>query len=343
MNDREITQPIAEAITLTFDAPVNEVLTANLDSDGVLFGQIMSGGNFYSYIADSNTITTYYHPEETEYLNEYAHAVLDNMGIHTDAWETYDYALGFFRVDAQMKCKPGNKPCGRRCIPQQMKCRSAMGGGAQAKMRQGRANLRAPGAGAIAAGVVGAAALAAGGAAAYQNREEIAKGAKKIGRQVQKTALVAKREVEGKAAELASNVNKGVEVAKENIQQAAKKTGQAARIAGKKATRAVERTKKEVDKNYKETKKEVDKKYHETRKAAIRTAKEVGVAGKRLQKQAERKVAEVTKGAENTGKKIQQQARKSKKRGERYAADPERVQKVGKRLGDRWARNMGAK
>jgi hypothetical protein len=211
MNNREITQPIAEAITVTFDAPVDEVLTANLDSNDTVFGQLMSGGNFYSYVADTDKITTYYHPEETEYLNEYAHATLDSIGIHTDTWETYDYALGFFRVDAQMRCKPGNKPCGKRCIPQQMKCKSSMSGSAQAKMRQGRVNLRSPGGvGSIAADVAGAAVLATG-IAAYQNREAI---------------------------------GKGVEVAKQKIQEAANNTGKAAQRAGKKAVIAVKRVQK---------------------------------------------------------------------------------------------------
>lgn len=302
MSKRDATQPIAEAIALTFDAPVDEVLTAHLDSDGVLFGQVMSGGNFYSYVADADTITTYYHPEETEYLNEYAHAVLDGIGIHTDAWDTYDYALGFFRVDAQMRCKPGNKPCGNRCIPQKMRCRKGAGVAAQGALRQGRANLRSPGVGGIAAGVVGAAALAAAGGAAYQNREAIGKAASEAGRSAGKVAAVAKREVEGKATELANNVGKGVEEAKERIQEAAKQTGKAARKAGKQAQ----------------------------------------VAVKRVQKEVEGHVASAKKGLEDMDKQSKRQGRKNEKRNARYANNPEAVQKTGARLGRRWARQMGA-
>lgn len=313
MDFRELTQPIAEAITLTYDAPVDEILTAYLDSEGTVFGQLMSGGNFYSYAADNNTITTDYHPEETEYLNEYAHAVLDSIGIHTDTWNTYDYALGFFRVDAQVKCKPGNKPCGKRCIPQQMKCRSSMGGTAQGKMRQGRANLRSPGAGAIAAGVVGAAAAAAAGGVAYKNREAIKNKANEIGneawvagKQAEKAvknkaeeirnkaesigneAWVARKQAEeaikGKASELRKNVEEGVNKAKEHIQEAASKTGRAAKRAGKKAVVAVERTKREVDKHVSNAQKGVQEMSNRVQREARRAGKKAVIAVERAKR-----------------------------------------------------------
>ena len=34
----------------------------------------------------------------------------------------YTYGFGY-RLDAQPKCKPGNKPCGKTCIPMKEKCR----------------------------------------------------------------------------------------------------------------------------------------------------------------------------------------------------------------------------
>lgn len=303
MNFRDVTQPIAEAIGITYDAPVDEVLTANLDSDGIVFGQLMSGGNFYHYIADADEIITYYLPEETEYLNDYTHAVLDNIGIHTDAWDTYAYAQGFFRLDAQLKCKPGNKPCGQRCIPQAAKCRKAMGGAAQGAMRQGRVNLRSPGVGAIAAGVVGAAALAAAGAAAHHNREAIGKAAGQAGRHAEKMAAVAKNEVEGKAAELHYNVKKGVDKAKEHIQEAANQTGKAAQKAGKQATVAMKRVQKEVDGH----------------------------------------VTNAKKGLEEMDKRTQQQTRKNQKREKRFANSVGYTAKVGERLANRVTRKLGAK
>ena len=44
----------------------------------------------------------------------------------------YTYGFGY-RLDAQPKCKPGNKPCGKTCIPMKEKCKSKSNLGTQVK------------------------------------------------------------------------------------------------------------------------------------------------------------------------------------------------------------------
>jgi hypothetical protein len=200
MEFRKLVQPIAEAIALTFDAPVDEILTANLDSEGIVFGQLLSEGKFYSYASNGNEVVTSYHQDATDYLDEYAKGFLNNINIHVDSSNTYDYACGFFRVDAQVKCSQGNQPCGNRCISRKKRCRKNMKNPAKNAMRQGLVSLKNPanqafGAAAGIAGTVGTAVLMgagmAAGSALYENRETIM-------RDVQSGIDKAKQRIQGK-------------------------------------------------------------------------------------------------------------------------------------------------
>lgn len=69
------------------------------------------------------------------------------------------------RYDAP-NCKPGNKPCGRTCIPQRYNCRANK----SPPKRVGQAGMRAVKA---AGGVLGAAALVGGGAIALRHHNKI--------------------------------------------------------------------------------------------------------------------------------------------------------------------------
>jgi hypothetical protein len=182
----EITNPLAQVMTDVFDAPVDAILSADVDKDGVIYGQVLSSGNVYDYEADNYAIELDYSPKDTASLNYYSQAILDSIGIRIDsssAYDSFEYARGVLRMDVgQMKCKSGNIPCGRKCLPKGQKCRKGMGAAGAVKVGQTRAGLRMPGGG----GILAKAALmtAAGGAIAggvtlansKEGKEAIAQG-----------------------------------------------------------------------------------------------------------------------------------------------------------------------
>jgi hypothetical protein len=116
-----------------------------------------------------------------EFREGYARAILDINGLRTDAEDPLDYIEGYnfaMRYDAQVKCKPGNKPCGKTCIPMKETCRVSGGGGKAAK---------------IAGGVAAAGALGAAGTYALNKgfRNKVNNTAKSVAKNVGRQAKVA--------------------------------------------------------------------------------------------------------------------------------------------------------
>lgn len=220
----EISEPIAQSIVDTFDAPVDEILTANLDNE-LLYGALLSGGNFYSYSSDGFNLAIAHHDSITQELNDYAQGMLDATGIRVDSDTPYDWIRGMMRMDAQVKCKSGGTPCGARCLPKGQTCRKGMNaksqsaiGGAKTKLRSGNGAKVAAG---IAAGLVGAA--AAGGAAyvGYKGRDELARGGKVIAERMKQAGREAGRDLKA-GKEVAKSALKQVKPAMEQIDKGTK-------------------------------------------------------------------------------------------------------------------------
>ena len=180
----DVLTEIGEVYADEFDAPVT-ILTASL-GEGMIIGQLMSGGDIYNYAANGDEIGFDYSPEDSEEVNEYARGFLESgYGIKTDSMDSpYEYAFGFVRLDAQVKCKKGGVACGKICLPKGAKCKKYGGAGNAGAMRQAAGKLKSPvGAVAgVAAGAVGAAALAGGaGYLAYKNRDKLGEPGRKLG------------------------------------------------------------------------------------------------------------------------------------------------------------------
>lgn len=180
----DILTEIGQVFADEFDAPVT-VLTASL-GDGMITGQLMSGGDIYNYAADGNEIGFDYSPEDSEEVNEYARGFLESgYGIKADSMDSpYEYASGLVRLDAQVKCKKGGVPCGKICLPKGAKCKKYSGSGNAAAMKQAAGKLKSPGkvAAGIGAGLVGSAALAGGASyLAYKNRDKLGEPGRKLG------------------------------------------------------------------------------------------------------------------------------------------------------------------
>lgn len=212
---------IAQAISETFDAPVEAILTAELGEDGVIRGAVISDGNFYTYAADEYGIEAEYQDKATREINDYAQAWLDSLGIRGDSDRPYEFARGFLRLDA-INCKVG-KPCGNRCIPKDATCRKGIGSNAAQNVQAAKTQLIQGGggkklklAGGIAAGVAGAAALGAAGYAGYKGRDELKKGGSEIVQELKKSGGQAKREISA-GVQMAKNQIKGAKTANEAI------------------------------------------------------------------------------------------------------------------------------
>ena len=207
-NYQDVLDEIAGVFANEFDAPVSDVLTAYVDEDGVVYGNLISAGNFYDYAASDNQLALDFLPEETEEINDYAAGYLAaGYSIKTDSIDSpYDYMYGFNRMDAQVKCTKGGTPCGKICLPKGSVCRKYGSGGSSAAIRNVRGKLRSPviGGGVI-AGKLAAGALAAGAAgyaasrgknpeaekqqALQQQRGSISRTARKVGGTAAKVAL----------------------------------------------------------------------------------------------------------------------------------------------------------
>lgn len=174
---------IADIFVEEFDAPL-QVLTANEDENGVVFGNLISSGEFYTYAFDDESLGIVHHEAETEELNEYARGLLGGYGIHTDSELPYEYTFGFIRTDAQVRCTKGGTPCGKVCLPKGAVCRKYGGGGTTGgKLKSsGGGSL----AGGIAGGVAAAAAVGTAGGLAYLNRKNLATGGKAVGERLKK-------------------------------------------------------------------------------------------------------------------------------------------------------------
>lgn len=166
-----MTNLLAQIITDTFDAPVQSI-TSLMNSPDRIVGTCVSGGNFYRFDTDGVFIEVEFLPKETREINFYAQGLVDSMGIRVDSDRPCDWLAGFTRFDAQVKCKSGGTPCGKRCLPKGQKCKISGGAG----LKSPGAKLKSPVLGAIAAGVAGTALVAGTGAAAYRGRDEIKKG-----------------------------------------------------------------------------------------------------------------------------------------------------------------------
>lgn len=209
----DVLTEIGEVYADEFDAPVT-ILTASL-GEGMIIGQLMSAGGIYNYAADDNEIGFDFSPEDTREVNEYARGFLESgYGIKTDSMDSpYEYAFGFVRLDAQVKCKKGGVACGKICLPKGAQCKKYGGGGNGAAMKQAAGKLKSPGgvAAGVAAGLAGTAAVAGGaGYLAYKNRDKLGEPGRKLGVIGTRVKAAAK---EGKE-EFMSGVNSAKEILK---------------------------------------------------------------------------------------------------------------------------------
>lgn len=152
---------IGQSLADIFDSPIDQVLTARLGDNDKLQGTVLSDGNIFRYELDEYVADLEHLDSASEELNAWADGYLNAHGIRTDSDLPFSYAMGFLRLDAQVKCKSGGTPCGRRCLPRGQKCRQGTGasGAMVGRAKSGMRRKAALG--------VGAAALAAGAGAAY--------------------------------------------------------------------------------------------------------------------------------------------------------------------------------
>ena len=216
----QILDEIGQVFVEEFDAPISQVLTANINEDGVVCGDLISGGNYYHYASDGSEIGLTFLPDETEEINDYARGFFSaSYGLNLDSVDSpYEYAIGFYRQDAQVKCKKGGVPCGKICLPKGAVCRKFGGGGNAAAMKRVAGKLKSSGynpaiRNAVRAGVAGVAAIGVG--AGLATDPSIRKGAQVAAERVKRGVTAAGEEI-----------GKGVEKAKESVQATAQRVEQ---------------------------------------------------------------------------------------------------------------------
>jgi hypothetical protein len=208
----ERNKAIGEIIVEEFDAPV-QVLTANEDENGVIYGNLLSSGDFYTYAFDDENIGVLHHEEETAELNEYAQGLLAGYGIKTDSDFPVEYTFGMLNLDAQVRCTKGGTPCGKICLPKGSVCRKHGGGsGGTGKLKSGSGL-------ALAGGVAGGVALAAGataaGGLAYANRKNLARGGKAVAERLKRAGTEGRDELKTGLSGAKMSLKAGFETAKE--------------------------------------------------------------------------------------------------------------------------------
>lgn len=122
--DRNVLNKIGDIFAAEFNAPVQQVLTASLDGN-ILHGELISDGNYYKYAANDHELGLKFAPGATKEINQYAAGFLaSGYGVKTDSIDKpYSYAIGFLRLDAQVKCTKSGTPCGKTCLPKGAVCR----------------------------------------------------------------------------------------------------------------------------------------------------------------------------------------------------------------------------
>ena len=203
---------IADIFVEEFDAPL-QVLTADEDENGVIFGNLISSGEFYTYAFDDESLGVVHHEQETEELNEYARGLLGGYGIHTDSESPYEYTFGFIRTDAQVRCTKGGTPCGKVCLPKGAVCRKYGGGGTTGgKLQSGGGAALAGG---IVGGVAATAAVSAAGGLTYLNRKNLATGGKAVGERLKRAGTEGYDELKTGLSAAKQSLNVGFKTAKE--------------------------------------------------------------------------------------------------------------------------------
>ena len=217
---QQVLDEIGAVFVEEFDAPVSQVLTANINENDVIYGDLISGGNYYHYASDGEEIGLNFLPDETREINEYAQGFFSaRYGINLDsAVSPYEYVMGFYRQDAQVKCKKGGVACGKVCLPKGAVCRKFGSGGNANAMKGAAGKLRSPGmAGAAIAGGAALAGAAALGGAGYMASQDPS---------LRRGAQVAAEKVRRGAAKAGEEVSKGVDEAKESIKATAQRVEQ---------------------------------------------------------------------------------------------------------------------
>ena len=222
---------------------VDTLLTAGYTDDDVIVGSFMSHeGRVFDFDMGEDYTEIYEVNQDSEYINDYFIGALQTEGVEYHGDSAYEYFLGFSGLEIHrdagaLKCKPGNTPCGRKCLPKGQKCRMQGGhGGLGSPGGRGR-GLKIGGAIAGAAALGGVGALVGGtkaGRGMVRNIAGEVKGAagnmklkeraSYIGSLTKGRAKGIKDEVVTGAAtaanKVASGVAKGVEKAKAKVANA---------------------------------------------------------------------------------------------------------------------------
>ena len=326
---QQVLDEIGAVFVEEFDAPVSQVLTANINENDVIYGDLISGGNYYHYASDGEEIGLNFLPDETREINEYAQGFFSaRYGINLDsAVSPYEYVMGFYRQDAQVKCKKGGVACGKVCLPKGAVCRKFGSGGNANAMKGAAGKLRSPGmAGAAIAGGAALAGAAALGGAGYMASQDPS---------IRRGAQVAAERVKRGAAKAGEEVSKGVEKAKESVQATAQRVEQQVKKGSyRKAAASVAGGAREVSKIAGETQQNATNASSKDFQRAGQ-AVERGVKGSAVGKQAKATAETVQKTA------AQVQANVEKAQGE-VAKGTRKASRVAKVIGGR-IQKAGAK
>jgi hypothetical protein len=205
--EKEVISEIADIFIDEFTAPV-QILTLGIDQNNIAHGTLLSGGGIYSYALNDESIAYKSEDEATKELSEYSQGLLAGYGIKTDSSLPLEYALGYFRLDAQVRCSKGGTPCGKICLPKGAVCRKYGGG----KLKSGNGGKIAAG---IGVGLVGGAAAAAAGGLAYANRKQLQKGGGLVAERLKKTNEEAKSELKAGLNFAKRSLKEGMKQSKE--------------------------------------------------------------------------------------------------------------------------------
>jgi len=112
----------------------DHVIVANQDSDNILTGSLLHHGYVLDFHYDSanRKILLQENRQDSDFVTEYVSGMLDASGIRCDSNNPYEWLQGYlleerFDFIGQIKCDPGNIPCGGTCLPRGKACRIAKG------------------------------------------------------------------------------------------------------------------------------------------------------------------------------------------------------------------------
>ena len=116
------------AIEIIYDSfenspQIDHILTLGLDDDEEVYGTLLSGGEFYGFAINQDSVYTKHYPTASQEIKDYIEGSLASDGIEIKQDNYWEWSKGFLHLDAKKaKCIKGSA-CGSICLPKGRKCR----------------------------------------------------------------------------------------------------------------------------------------------------------------------------------------------------------------------------